>query len=227
MTDSVYYGLDQIPDWFFYFLIALLLILAWIRIVYTKFLTEFLAAPINYQLSLRIHREAGIVRKRVGYTLNLIYLISGGLYLFLLCNFFGFYPYGFEGKELLLFCGGILLALIVIRTGLMGITAIIFNQRALFYELAHHFYLYNKALGLILIPFLLLIPYTEEYIQQLFVYMSITVAGLVYIIRLIRIIIFIFRNVVLLFYLFLYLCILEILPVLVIIRLIMSLEQGS
>lgn len=215
------------PDWYFLLIVALIISLAWIKIIFEKHIINFLSSSINYQVSLKVFNDAGIVRKRLGYILNSIYLISVGMYMFALSGYFRIAPYKLSGIYLLLFYIGILLGLAAIRLIIAGVTSIFFDRVKLFSEYIHHYYLYSKVLGLVILPFILLIPYTEGFLQQLSVYLSFMVVISVFISRIIRISSFIIKNVVLYFYLFLYLCVLEFMPILIIIRLMMSLEQGS
>ena len=221
------YNMEYVPEWYFFILIGVILVFAWIKLIYTKFLNDLFSSVFNYHLSQKVYNEAGIVRKHVGYALIGIYNISGALYLFVLSRYFNIIPFGLSGIQLFFFFTGLLLAIMVFRIILTRLIAVIFVSEEKFSEFIYHFYSYNKILGLLLLPFLLFIPYTEGLLQQILVITSLCVVGLVYFTRLIRILIFIIKNVVFLFYLFLYLCVLEILPLLVIIRLVLSLRQSS
>ncbi len=108
----------------------------------------------------------------------------------------------------------------------MKITAELFEQQKLFSQAVFHNFLYNKIAGIIIVPFILIIAYTRGVFQDIAVITGIVALTAVNIVRIIRGIIFISKTVVLLFYFILYLCILEILPVLVIIKLIFSLSKG-
>jgi hypothetical protein len=105
----------------------------------------------------------------------------------------------------------------------MHVTAFLFVKQELFSRFLFHYYITNKTLGLILIPFLLALAYSEGIVKEVFIYSSLAIIISAYILRFFRTILFIFKNVVLLFYLILYLCALEILPVVVILKLILSL----
>lgn len=219
--------IEKTPDWFFFITLIAVLSVAWVKLIYTKFVLDFISSAINYNAAVKVYSEPGIVRKRVGYYLNILFLISGSLYLFILFNFYGYSPFGLTGHDLLLFSLGILSAFIIYRIVIAKLISFLFLKEELFSQFIHHYFLYNKLLGLVLLPFLFFIPYTTEILQQIFVYLSIIIIAAVYLLRLIRIIEFILRKVVLYIYLFLYLCALEILPVLIITRIFLSLNQGS
>ncbi len=61
--------------------------------------------------------------------------------------------------------------------------------------------------------------------QQVLIFSGVSLVIAVYLIRLFRVIIYVIKNVVLFFYLILYLCTLEILPLLVVIKVLLSLAQ--
>jgi hypothetical protein len=214
---------DRFPDWYFILIISVLFTFAWIRIVYSRFLTTLFESSYNYLLASKIFKERGVVQKRVGMTFNLIYQINGSLFLFLLFHFFKWNPLGLNDFALFSTSFGFLSCLMLIRIITMRVIGHIFDRFSLFSEFLYNFYIYNKLLGLVLLPFLLSIPYTQGILHVILIYTALFVIGVVYLMRLIRIIIFTFKNVILLFYLILYLCTLEILPVLVIIKLILSL----
>jgi hypothetical protein len=219
--------IEAISIWYFFILISLIIIVAWIKIIYTKFLNDFFTSALNYQIARKIYNETGIVRKRVGITLDILYLVSGSLFLFAVSEFFNITPFNFSGIRILYLSFIVLLSFIVFRLLIMRLVSVIFHQKRIISEFLHHFYLYNKILGLLLIPFLFLIPYTEGVLQQVSVYVGFILILAVYLYRVFRIIVFLFKNAVFIFYLILYLCVLEILPFLVIIKFLLSLEQGS
>jgi hypothetical protein len=214
---------EIIPAWYFYSVLSIVFLIAFIRTFYYKFVIEYFSSSVSYQLSLKVLNDAGIIRKRLGLLLNLVYLLSGGLYLYTILNYFDLHPFGFSGLGLLFLSILSLLMLELFRVLVAGLVAFFFDRKILFKDFMFHFFIYNKILGLVLVPFIFSIPYLHGILQDVVVYVSLMLTLSVYLVRLLRITIFVIKNVVLLFYLFLYLCVLEILPVLILIRLIMSL----
>jgi len=214
-------------EWYFFALISLLILLAYIKLIYTKFLTEYISAAFNIQFAHKLFNETGIVRKRVGFTLDFIYLVSAASYIFALSDFFNYTLNNYSELNIFFISFIVLLLLIIFRLLIMKSFSIIFHQKKIISEFLFHFYLYNKLLGLLLIPFLLFIPYTEGNLQKVFVYLSFIVISGVIFYKLFRIINFLLKNVVFIFYLILYLCVLELIPFMVIIKFLLSLEKGS
>jgi hypothetical protein len=213
---------ESIPDWYFFIIVLIIVGIAWIRMIHGKFLNSLFVSAYSYQAASKVFKEQSVVQKRFSLGLMLLYLINTSLFIFLLNRFFS--PGIFESNEVFfvpevfLF----LLFLILLRIIIMRSIAFIFKQSELFLELLYHYFIFNKVLGILLIPFLITIPYTQEITQEIIVYTGILLVFVLQFVRLIRVAIFVMKNVVLLFYLILYLCILELLPVLVLIKLLLS-----
>jgi len=216
---------ESIPDWYFIVIILAVSGIAWARIVYGKFLNALWVSSYSYQAATKVYKEQSIVQKRFSLGLDFLYLINATLFLFVLNRYFG--SGFFKTSDLLFVFQGFLVLsfLVFIRVFVMRLIAFIFNKSDLILGFLYHFFIFNKVLGLVLIPFLITIPYTKGLTQEIIVYTGISIVILVYLFRLIRAGIYVLKNVILLFYLILYLCILEILPVLVVYKLLLSLAQ--
>ena len=214
---------DIQPNWILYITLILLISVAWIRLIYTKFILNIFKSTVNYSTAQKLFTDPGIVQKRVSMVLHFIYLISGGLYIYLLFDSFGWYPFELSGIYLLLACSGFLAGLIILRYILLSLTGYIFRRERIFSEYLFHHFLINKVLGVVLLPFIIAIAYTQGMVNEVIIYSSFIAVSITYILRISRAIIFIFRNVISLFYLILYLCAVEILPILVVIKFLITL----
>ncbi len=213
------------PDWILYILIAILIVLAWIRVAYSKYLGHLFESAINYLRSVQVYEDPGVIQKRILLIFNFVFAITGGLYLYLLMDHYALYPLGLKGLALFTVSAGFLAGYMIFRVILLKLTGLIFNRYELFNKYIFQSFLFNKITGIVIIPFILAISYSKGLPKEIFIYLSIFAVTAVLILRLIRLLIFIFKNVVLLFYLILYLCTLEILPILVIVKLILSLAS--
>lgn len=214
------------PDWVLYFSIIFLVLLAWIRLIYSKFIINIFKSGYNYQLAQKVYNEPGIIQKRIFIFLNIFYYLSLSTFLFILARYFNFHFLGLDGLKMAGVFATILLAYSLFRITVMKITAGLFEQQKLFSQALFHNFLYNKICGIIIIPFILLIAYTRSVYQDISVISGLLALVAVNVTRIIRGIIFTSKTVISLFYFILYLCTLEILPVLVIIKLIFSLSKG-
>ncbi len=217
---------DLTPDWILYFSIASLAILAWLKLLYSKFIHNIFRSSLNYQLSLKIFNDAGLVQKRIFVFLNIFYYLTTGIFIYLVFDYFNYYPFGLKELKLLGAIVSLMLAYSLFRYLMMKISGYLFNRRKLFSEAVFHNFLYNKIAGIIIIPFILLLAYTRGIFQDISAFAGISVLLVMFLMRLIRLSVFILRSVVLIFYFILYLCSLEIIPLLVISKLLLSLSQG-
>jgi hypothetical protein len=215
----------SIPDW--YFLIILLIIagIAWARIVYGKFLYSIWFSSYSYQNASKVYKEQSVVQKRFGVGLDFLYLVNASLFIYQLNRFFS--PVIFKSDDIVFVLQVFLVLcfLVFVRIFVMRLTAYIFERSELFLEFLYHFFIFNKVLGMVLIPFLIAIPYTQGKLQEILIYTGISIVFTIQFFRLFRVAVYVLKNVVLFFYLILYLCILEILPVLVVIKLLLFLAQ--
>jgi hypothetical protein len=213
-----------VPDWYFLIIIVVLVVMTWIRMIYNKFLFALIENSYNFQLASKAFRERNIVQVRFGQVLNLLYLINGSLFVLALHHSFKWNLPLAGDFEIFTASFGILLSLMILRISIMRVIGFIFNRYSLFSESLFHIYLYTKLLGIALIPFIISIPYTSGIAHKILILSAFIVTGIIYLMRIIRQAVFVSKNVVLLLYLILYLCTLEIIPVVLIIKIILSLK---
>lgn len=214
----------RMDDWYFVIIIVILILMAWIRIMYDKFLIVLFESSYNYLLASKTFKERNIVRKRFDLILDVLYILNGALFILLLYRFFERELPVTGNFKIFIMSVILLVSIMIYRNIIMRITGFIFNRITLFSECLYHYFIYNKIIGIGLLPFIIFIPYTKDLIHEILIITALSMVGLLYIMRFIRLIIFTSKNVVLYFYLILYLCTLEILPVLVIIKIILSLR---
>ena len=79
-TENLSAGLN--PDWIFYFSIGMVVVLAWIKLIYGKFIINVFSASINYQVSLRLFKDANLIQKRISLLLFGFYFLNSSVLLF-------------------------------------------------------------------------------------------------------------------------------------------------
>jgi len=214
-----------IPDWYLLLVFIVLSLFAAARIFFGKFINTVWLSAYSYQIASKTFKEKGILQRRLGLALDFLYLINASLFIYLLNRYFKPGIIQAEGPEVIIISFSILFLLILVRIFMMRLIAHIFKRSDLFQAFLFHYFIYSKVLAMLLIPFIFAIPYTTGNLQETLIFTAISAVLLVQIFRLYRAIIFVVKNVVLIFYLILYLCTLEILPVLVIIKLVLSMAQ--
>jgi hypothetical protein len=150
--------------------------------------------------------------------LNLISFLIIGLFGYSVTVFYAVVPTGISGIVNWLIVMGIITAAVTVRHVICIITGAASGQQEVFREYLLGIYHSYRAGAFFLFLFIILMSYTEILPVKDYILSGIFIFGIVYLIRIIRLsIIFLNRNISI-FYLILYLCALEILPVLIIVK---------
>jgi len=147
--------------------------------------------------------------------LNLISFLIIGLFAYCAASYYNFMPSGIRGIIFWLISLGIIISAVTLRHIVCVITANASGEKEVFMEYLLGVYQSYRFSALFLFVLIILMSYTVLFPVRVYFISGIIVLGIMYLIRVIRLmIIFINRNISI-FYLILYLCALEILPVLI------------
>ena len=207
-------------DWLLGVLIGSLVILAWIRLFYNKFLSPTFVSVFNQQMAHNLFRDKSSLSSRVSSGLNLIFYINTGLFIFLALTHKGIAVADVKGFRAFLLFTVLLMLLYSMKYIVCSVVGFISLSQSAFAEYMHNVFLYNRNLGLFLFPILLGMVYMSEILSPLFFYTGIFLVLSMYSMRLFRGIQIFIRKGVSIFYMILYLCGLEILPILVFFKLL-------
>ncbi len=201
-------------DWILGIVIISLIFLIWVRIFFNKYFALILVSLFNYQRAFKVFRDQNQLTRGVNIALNLNFLLIGGVFTYQVMGHFELkgFQYG-PGMNYLLYIA-VIAGLLIARYITSHITAFLFRKRSLFREYLFNIYLIYKSLGIFLIPVVLMVNYIQEALQVYLIYAGIAMAGAGLMLRIIRGIQITLKKDILMFYLILYLCTLEILPVL-------------
>ncbi|KPK85829.1 MAG: hypothetical protein AMS27_06470 [Bacteroides sp. SM23_62_1] len=215
VNNSAASDFDMSPDWLMGIIIVSLIVLAWLKLFYHKFINNTAISLWNFQLSKKEFRDQNIFSRRVAFILNLNYIIIGGLFIYLVFSYFRINPYNLGPFPLYLFSAGLLLIILLINQILLLLAGFIFNQQENFMEYLHQILLIYKNIGIFFIPVVLCIAYIQDNLRIYLIISGIALFLLGYLFRFVKGIQIIIKKDVLLLYLILYLCTLEILPVVI------------
>lgn len=211
------------PDWIFGIMLLSSFIIILIRIYYDKYLNIVFKSIHNYQFSFKLFKDQSALYTQLSYILNLNSAIVTGLYFYQLLKYFKTETFlGFSGFSLLLVIPVILIGIYILQYIVFSFIGNLTLRRNAGKEYMHHAFMLNKIMGLVFIPITLCIAYLPDYMRVYFVYLGSVVIVLFYFKRIQRGITILNRNHVLKFYWILYFCTLEILPVLMMVKLIIS-----
>ncbi len=209
--------------WITVFLLGSVLVVAYLRAAYPKRFIEFFRAVLDIRFAQQLVREEKVLSQRVSVFLTVVFFSSASTFLYFVYGFFHLQI--FAGEGLLLF-GKIaltILLLFLLRIFIIELSGFVFNAQNEFSFYNFHIFLFNKALGLALIPVLAGLVYVAAFPKEAFIYTGIFLFFISYLARLIRgLIIGMSKQGYNKFYLFFYFCTLEILPVVVLAKIILQ-----
>lgn len=204
--------------WYFVYLFLLMGFFAWIRLYYGNILTQTLKASANFQVANKMFKSNSLLQNQLDGALYLFYFLSMAFLLYYVELRIDLLPYSLQSGWLFLFNLGLLVALFLGRVLIHSFTGILFNRLRIIREYLYHMFIFNKLSGLVALPLLFLLVYTKGSLQEVIFWICIiTLSGIV-VMRVIRAIVFSYRKEVLIVYMFLYLCALEIIPLVLLYR---------
>lgn len=211
-------------DWLIIPFIINLALLAFVRYNYSGYIKLILFSTINYQASNIIYKEYKASKPRSYYALFIIFFISSGIFILQLLQSFSspikseYYLYLIP---LFLFLFTILISLSKILNYISGK---VFLQSEISSEYNNNINAFIQTLGIILVPITILISYTN--VSKVFIYIGIIMVLIIYLLKIVRLFKINIRKQLNILYMFLYLCTLEIIPVLYIIKIFIIIQAS-
>jgi len=222
--DSFFYNENQLlyssntSAWYFYFLISLFIAYAVARTFLGRITVSTFNAVLRYNSSVSMYNDNSQLQQQRDLVLYAFYFICMSFYAMLIMEQYKVYPIAYKGLNLLLFSVLVLLVIFIARIVLLNILGHVFEISTLLQEYLYHGFTYNKLMGIVFLPTNFLIVYSEGVLHIASIYVSFIILSLLLLFKIVRAITFSLKKRVLNFYLFLYLCALEIVPLLLIVK---------
>jgi len=211
---------EKSPDWFLAVFIIMLLILARIRLFYGKFISPILVSMVNSQMAQNLFRNKNSLYERANFGFTMVFFLSMSLFFYQLFRYLDLDIAGYSGIRLYLILAGLIFLWYSLRFLITMLVGFVSQTTRLFSEYFHIIGLSVRSTGLILIPVILILAYLRAPYIMVFAYIGIFVIAAGYVLRIVRLFgLFISKRISVL-YTILYLCALEILPTLVLYRLV-------
>jgi hypothetical protein len=214
-------------NWLFGIFIILMVLFVWIKTFYNKFFATLTGAISSYHMSAKLFQEKNVLSHRVSTVLNFIYLIIFSIFIFELFEYLDIFHARLSSLNIFLLILNIVMIYAVARTLLLRLTGFLFLERSLFAAYIHSSYVVNKGLGIVLFPVVIMAHYFPIRLIPVILFLGVAVFSIAFILKCIRAYQIIIRKDVLLFYLFIYLCTLEFLPLLLGYKFVTSLIQSN
>lgn len=202
--------------------LAMLIFLALSVTIYRSQMTRAYQAFTNENVMKMLHREKGTVAYVPYYILYGLFLFNLGIYLYLLLRFYNLTP-DFTNTSLLLMTTGLAVGLFFLKHLVLNVLGWIFpiQKETSIYSMT--ITIFGTILGIILFVANVIIAYAPPHIIPVAIYISLAIIGIIYFFRSIRGLsiasTFLNRNK---FHFFIYLCAVEIAPVLILWKLATS-----
>ena len=200
-------------DWMIGMVIVSFVILAWTRMIYGKYIGMLMQSAVNFFTARRVYQESNMVLGRVFLILNILFFLNIGLFASQCVNFYGYTTGDVTGFAQFGLFTLLFMAVYLSRGIVLKILDFIFDTKA-FGAYNFTIFMYNKVYGLFLLPLIAVIPFVPASVSEKLMWIGLGLFVMFYVFTLFRGLRICFKNKVSIFYLFFYLCALEILPLL-------------
>ena len=172
----------------------------------------------NYRVAREVCSEEKVFFHRVNIILTINYLMITSLLIYQFRTALNFNLEGVSSFVYYLLILSTLLGIYIVKMLFPQLVTFIFNVQNICSDYLFNITLFNNLLGIILIPVIALMYFTTLDYSILLIYLVIPILVFIFIIRLIRLFIIGKSKSISYFYIFLYICTLEILPLVVMIK---------
>jgi hypothetical protein len=209
-------------DTFFYLLVGILFYFALIRIFFEKYFSNLMTLFFRVSLRQQQIREQVLQTPLPSLLLNILFIITGGLYACFLL-YYSRFTSGINFWILYLDCIAGLAIIYLGKFLILKFCGWVFNISRASDTYIFVVFLVNKMLGIFLLPFLILITFSGPEARDIFITISVVMIFIMLIYRVVAAYRPV-RNEIKLtpFYFFLYLCAFEIAPLLLIYKVLLS-----
>ena len=196
------------------FIIIALAIYAAIKYNFGKNLLDAFQALLNYRQAWRMFEDRRETDKQAVTFLNILFFLTVGIFVSITLSFFETSLILDNYTVSILFFSLASFLIYIIKSYIWRAFGAIFMVQLFSHVYTHTMFLYNGITGLIVFPLIAIIPFVSGIIVPYIIYVIIGIFVLSYLFRLFRFFQIIFVQNVSILHFFLYLCALEILPLL-------------
>jgi len=208
---------DGQTDWLAAFIVMALLLAGAIKIAASKYLNELFSAVIYKQAANKLFSTINAHNQKPALGLNILFFITSSLLVYEYAVFngmkgsFGFYS---------IILGGIT-GYYLLKNAIYSILAYIFETQSKTDEYLYSANILTKTYGLAILPIVAVIPFINQSTMQIMLQAGLILFVIMYILQMIRGFRIILSTPLSMFYMFLYFCALEIIPIAMLIKSLM------
>jgi hypothetical protein len=204
--------------WYVLVLVLSLSIFAWGKALYEKYLVQIINSVYNYQASIQLFRDKNALFRNLSIILQVLFPINMGLFIFFAIDF-----YHLKQISQLPFLNILVYSIAVfiffaLKNLIYKFLGLVFKVQEDFSEIKHHMNTFNQTLGVFLLPFIISLPFVSDNLKNVSIVALFIIVGVYLLLFLLRGIQIVNRKHVPIFFLILYLCAVEILPVVLLVK---------
>ncbi|MFT3737267.1 MAG: DUF4271 domain-containing protein [Breznakibacter sp.] len=213
-------GMHHETEWLIPVVLILVFFAGIIKSFSGKYINNLFRSVFNQQNADNLYQMVNLRNSLPSLSLDLLFVLNAGLFIFLALKTVGLEISGIPSLLMYLgICGG-LITLILLKTGIYKFLGYVFALSAPTSEFIFYVFLYTRTVALILLPITVGMAFADSFLIYILLQTGLVLLTAMYLIQLFRGIKIFLRNLTAMFYLFLYLCALEILPILMIFKVI-------
>jgi len=203
-------------DWITFVLVASLLLIGWTRLFYKKYFISLVKSFHfhNYASSLYFGRNS--VTQRASVFLNLNFFIITGVLAFQTLENMPYTLDGIQPLHLWVAFSVFFMTWYAWNFLMSRFIGFVFLRQRVFSEYLHNYNLYRKIAGISLFPIAVIIQFIQEEYREIFLLAGGIIFGIIFLVHIIRGLQVFLKEGISIFYLFLYLCALEFLPIILV-----------
>jgi hypothetical protein len=200
----------------FYFLLALLMFLAFLRYFFGKYFSNLFRVFFNTSLRQGQLTDQLLQAKQASMFFNILFFFTAGIYIYFLLVYFKW----LEQKDnllVVLICAACIAIIYLAKYVNMKFTGWLTGYKEAANTYLFIIFLVNKILGILLIPFIIVIAFSPDYLKKAAIIISMLLVAIMLFLRFVRSFSLLHRQIkVSRFHFFLYIIGIELLPVLLI-----------
>ncbi len=209
------------PDWMLAILLFCFIILAWVQVFFHKRMRQIFRAPFSQRFINQLMRDGNLFQERIAVALTAVYILSLSLFLYTFNEqVLKTYIHGISGLPLFALIIAACILLPVLKTGVIQFLGIIFRTRETTAHYMLNMLIINLITGPVLLTGLVFIIYLE---YAWLLYLVLAILGFLFLLRFLRgLMVGLTLTKFSYLFLFVYLCTLEILPLLILAKLVID-----
>lgn len=200
-------------DWSLLVVFCSFLVFIFIKLLFNKHLLSITQSVFSFNLSSKLFKDRNLLLLRTNLFLNLIFFINIGVFITESLFIYNSKIFIYHPFFIFLMITGFILIMYSFKNIFLRITGYVFNNQEVFKDYSEYVFLMNKNIGLYLFPFIITIPYVSKNTSTTLIIIGLSIIVFFILLRILRGLQLIIQKNTSLFYLILYLCILEFLPI--------------